>query len=324
MPRKPPAPELPRPELPRPELPSLHQGGLIGIEPDGIVGWARDANHPDLPVQVLLMAGGQVVGEALANQFDDARVRSLVGPGVAGFVARLRLAPSGRYPLSLSLHDTSGQTLGPPLPVHAPTDLAGVVGLDPPATFEGHMDGVHAGALMGWARDLADPDRALELELFDTGTLLARATANRPREDLRSAGLHHGLYGFSFDLPVSLLDGKPHSLSVRVAGTGFTLHGGPIGFGPLATSALMTQMAALQAETTALRQTVNGLTAPDGPVQRRILRTLAERMAAQAEIQREQLEREMEALRAMVFAAADRGAGPTPEHYAPPPRQRRG
>ena len=166
-------------------------------------------------------------------------------------------------------------------------------------------------------RDTADPDHAVELELLDGGAPVGLATANMLREDLRLAGLHHGLYGFSFDLPISLLDGRTHSLNVRIAGTAIVLRGGPIAFGPLATSALVSQLSALQSEVAGLRLQIAGLIAPDGPVQRRMLRTLAERVAAQAEIQQEQMERDMEALRAMVFAAAERAAAAStgPEQY---------
>jgi hypothetical protein len=294
------------------------QGGLIGIEPDGIVGWAWDRANPDAPVQVRLMAGAQLVAEAVANQFEDERVRTLVGPGIAGFITRLAAAPAGRYPLQLSLHDLSGTPLGASLPVASPAEIAGLIGLQSTATYEGNTDGIYDGTLKGWARDTADPDHALELELLDAGAPVAYANANMLREDLRQAGLHHGLYGFSFDLPVSLLDGRTHSLSVRIAATAITLRGGPIAFGPLATSALVSQLSALQGEVAGLRQQIAGLIAPDGPVQRRMLRTLAERVAAQAEIQHEQMERDMDALRAMVFAAAERAAETAtgPEQYA--------
>jgi len=73
------------------------------------------------------------------------------------------------------------------------------------------------------------------------------------------------------------------------------------------------------------RLLVNGLIAPDGSVQRQMLRTLAERVAAQAEIQREQMERDMAALRAMVFAAAERAAAAAtgPEQYGTTPSRTR-
>lgn len=303
---------------------SAIQGGLIGIEKDGIVGWASNAAAPEAPVQVVLYCGTQRIGEAVANQFDDQRVRTLVGPGIAGFITRLTVAPEAAYPLHLTVHDAAGTRLGKPLLVRAAAELEGLIGQEPMLSFEGNIDGVYAGALKGWARDADAPDRPVELELVDSGTPVARAIANLLREDLRNAGLHHGLYGFSFDLPVSLLDGLAHSLAVRVAGTKVVLRGSPIAFGPLATSALLAQMSALQSEVAALRLLVDGLVNADGVVQRRIMRTLSERVAAQAEIGREQTERDIAALRAMVFATLDRAATPAPEQYAQqPPRRKR-
>jgi hypothetical protein len=298
------------------------EGGLIGIERDGVIGWARDLAHPDEPVQVRLMAGGEVLAEAIANQFEDARIRTLAGPGIAGFIARLATAPRCPAPFQLSLHDSAGRPLGAPLPIRSAAELAPAIGLPPAATYEGNLDGLYDGALKGWARDGAEPDAALEVELLDNGAPVSRVTAHLLREDLRAAGLHSGLYGFSFELPVAMMDGRVHSLTVRIADSATTLRGGPVSFGPLATSALLTQMAALQGEVAALRQTIGALTAPDGPAQRRILRLLAERLAAQAEIEHDQMQRELAALRAMVFAAADRTVTTAPEHYAPKPQAR--
>jgi chorismate mutase len=89
-------------------------------------------------------------------------------------------------------------------------------------------------------------------------------------------------------------------------------------------SALLSQLAALQAEVAKLREQVDALIAPDGALQRRIMRVLAERVAAQAEIGREQLDRDMLALRTMVFQVAEstRTAASGPEQYAAPAGKR--
>jgi hypothetical protein len=287
------------------------------------LGWAIDPSTPESPVQVRLMAGSQFIGEAVANRFDDARVHSLVGPGIGGFTARLLHAPLS-YPCQISLHDQSGLLLGVPLLVNQRSDLAALIGPKSTATLEGHVDGLFEGAVMGWARDTALPDQALELELLDGGAPAGRTVADRLREDLRQAGLHRGLYGYRFDLPVSLLDGRTHSLTVRFAGTETLLQGGPITFGPTSTTALLTQLAVLQSEVATLREQVDALIAPEGSLQRSIMRVLAERLAAQAEIGREQLDRDLVALRMMVFqvAEASRMTSAAPEQYASRPGKR--
>ncbi len=301
------------------------RGGLIAIEPDGVLGWATNPAEPESPVQVRLMIGGQVVADAVADRFEDARVRNLVGPGIGGFLARLAAPPTATYPCQISLHDPTGAPLGAPLPVRQPADLAHLARQASADSVEGHVDGLFDGVLMGWARDTSQPDRVLELELLDAEAPIGHARADRLREDLRQAGLHHGLYGYRFELPVGMLDGRAHSLSVRVAGTGVKLRGGPISFGPLATTALLTQFGALQAEVAKLREQVDALIAPDGSLQRRIMRVLAERLAAQSEIGREQLDRDIDALRIMVFQANARtqAASTAPEQYGVPVAKRR-
>ena len=293
------------------------QGGLIGVEHDGVVGWAWDTARPDQTQTVRLVAAGEVVAVAVANRFDDARVRMLAGPGVPGFVARLAAPPACGLPFLLELRDAGDRALGAPLPIGGAADLASLLGVGRRRNYQGHVDGLQDGMLQGWARDGDDAVEVVEVDVLDRGVVLGSVVANRLREDLRAAGVGHGVYGFSFDLPARLMDGQAHSLEVRVADSGLVLPGGPVDFGPSATSALLKQMSALQSEVALLRMQVDGLIAPDGPVQRGMLRILAERIGAQGEIQREQLEREMAALRAMVFAAAERSArdDDAPEQY---------
>ncbi len=61
-------------------------------------------------------------------------------------------------------------------------------------------------------------------------------------------------------------------------------------------------IAELRAEVAALRQAVAAISAPQGGLRQQLLTTLAERFAALAEIQRELIEAELDAFRALALA----------------------
>jgi hypothetical protein len=71
------------------------------------------------------------------------------------------------------------------------------------------------------------PDQAFDVEIYDGDRLLVRMTANVLRQDLQSAKVGTGRYGFWFATPPELNDGKPHQLRAKVVGTDFELKDSP-------------------------------------------------------------------------------------------------
>ncbi len=283
------------------------EGGLIGLDTDGAIGWARFPDAPAEMVRVVLKAGGAEVARTVANRFGDPRIETLTGPGVAGFVTHLERLPACPVPFQLTAHVAEDDApLGAALPVRNDAELAALMGRATRGEIQGHLDSLHAGYVHGWARDEANPGLSVRVEVLDGAVVVASGLANRLREDLRAAGLHTGLYGFSIPLPAVLLDGRTHSLTAWVVGADTPLPGGPVAFGPSTAVALMHEVAGLREEVARLAALVDGLVAPDGVAQRRMMQMLAERVAAFGEIQREQGERDMAALRAMVLALAGR------------------
>ena len=73
----------------------------------------------------------------------------------------------------------------------------------------------------GWAIDRADPDAAVEVEIYRDGALLVRTRADRFRPDLERGGIGTGRYGFSVALDPPVAPEMAFALSVRaVAGDG--------------------------------------------------------------------------------------------------------
>jgi hypothetical protein len=112
------------------------------------------------------------------------------------------------------------------LPDHvAPGGAA--VGRTVPATYEGYHDITDCHRIIGWAWDQAQPDAALDIDVYDGTRLLMRVNANQFRRDLSQAQKGNGQHGLTIPTPSSLWDGRPHDIYLKFAGTAVTLHNGP-------------------------------------------------------------------------------------------------
>lgn len=280
-------------------LPCKAAGGLLAASPSGIVGWAWLPASPEQMLNVVVHAGETELGRARADDFGIDIVAKRVGAGVPGFRIRPAIAPAGPYPLSVTLRTENGEALGEALRVQTPEQLDFHILPGPDAKVEGVVDGFNAGRISGWAWNSAAPGHPLGVELYDGDRFVGRAHADMYRPDLRDAGKRDGACGFAIDLPVSLLDGHAHILQVRVAGHGIELQGSPLTFGQLHAGALAEELAALRAQVAALAARIEPSLSPDGNFQAGLVRLLSDRMAALAEIQRDMVTREMEALRAL-------------------------
>ena len=105
------------------------------------------------------------------------------------------------------------------------------VDLEPAAAmgqgYEGYLDGTDCDGVYGWVWDPSHPDDPIMVDIYDGDISLATVPANGFRKDLSSAGKGNGYHAYGFITPPSLKDGKPHSIWVRVSGTGFQLGSTP-------------------------------------------------------------------------------------------------
>jgi SAM-dependent methyltransferase len=93
----------------------------------------------------------------------------------------------------------------------------------------GHLDqDVTGGRLSGWAWDCARPDTPISVDIFDGKTLLGTVHADRFRQELLDEGRGDGRHGFEYLLPQSLIDGRQHVLTVRIAGFDLPLAKGTV------------------------------------------------------------------------------------------------
>lgn len=91
------------------------------------------------------------------------------------------------------------------------------------AKYEGSHDSAGCRTISGWAWNSAHPNVAVKVDVYVDEKLVATVTAGGFRADLRDAGKGKGYHAFVCMLPEQLADGRPHIVTVRIAGTDITL-----------------------------------------------------------------------------------------------------
>lgn len=281
------------------------EGGLISISDDGVLGWAWDPADPARLVTAVITNGDDVLGSGIADLFDHEIVRHRVGPGIPGFLIKPTRAPKTDLPVVLTLKDEGGRTLGAPLVVDDRAKLQSFLLGSERDVYEGFVDQMRDGLLLGWAWSPSSQERPVVVELYDGDDRIERTVASLYREDLAAAGKRQGHCGFRLELPVALLDDRVHYLKVRIANSRYEVGGGTIAFGPLSATSLFAEVVALRAEVARLAKMIEFVASPQGEVQATLIRTLSERVAAMTEVQRETIERELDALRAVALGTAN-------------------
>jgi RHS repeat-associated protein len=94
------------------------------------------------------------------------------------------------------------------------------------ATFGGYFDAADCTQLVGWAWDANQPNAAINVDIYDNGTLLATVPAATFRQDLQNAGNGNGDHGFTY-ASSALYSGTTHTLSVNYSGTNIPLGNAP-------------------------------------------------------------------------------------------------
>ncbi len=98
---------------------------------------------------------------------------------------------------------------------------------DEPADFEGNIDRIEDGWILGWAWRPSAPNTPIEIEMLVDGLSAGTWKAALFRPDLESAGKGNGVHAFEVPLRQEFRDGAPHQVRVVYAGTDLDLSGGP-------------------------------------------------------------------------------------------------
>ncbi len=168
------------------------EGVLESIEPLQIHGWAYDRSRPDESVKVQIVLDNLVLAEGVAGQFRDDLANNGVGDGRHAFAFELqrKLSYDEAKRISARAKGADGAFLvlrkGPhamniPEPSEAPWAAA-----TPARDWEivGCVESIHRSLVQGWVRNLAVPDRILEVSARAGDQEIGRAAVNIFREDL--------------------------------------------------------------------------------------------------------------------------------------------
>jgi hypothetical protein len=95
--------------------------------------------------------------------------------------------------------------------------------LDPGAGVEGFLDQFGPSRIQGWLYRPDRPSETLRIALYDGERFLCTAVADRARADVARKGKMTGRCGFDLPVPQQLLDGKIHTVDIRLAGSAASL-----------------------------------------------------------------------------------------------------
>lgn len=194
---------------------SGHVDGVFG----GVVqGWIRGDQDGDAPVVIDLLADGVPLAQGITADRPRPDVAAAgFGSGDCGFACplppgpwqpgdevALSIRPAGQQQAILERRVTV--TL-PPVPEPASPALP---------RFDARIETVSATELRGWAVDCADPGRIVTADVLIDGMFFRAVPSDNPRADLERNGLSRGLGGIRLPLPLRLLGGGVHLVSLRL------------------------------------------------------------------------------------------------------------
>ena len=189
------------------------QGSVLGGFHDsatctGSSGWAWDSARPNTPINVYIFEGSNLLATVLADKYRA----DLVGGAGNGYHAF-------DWPMLASLRDGLPHTLtirfsSDPSSLPIPGSPKSVT-CAPTPSYQGYHDSASCQILSGWGWDSTQPNTAITLYIFQGTQYLGSVLASQYRQDLVNGGIGNGRHGFTWAVPASLVDGQPHSLTVR-------------------------------------------------------------------------------------------------------------
>jgi RHS repeat-associated protein len=94
-------------------------------------------------------------------------------------------------------------------------------------SYGGYFDSVDCNTISGWGWDANQPNKPINVDIYDGSTLIATVSANQFRQDLLNAGIGNGVHGYSIATPVSLKNGGAHTIHIKFSGTSTELSNSP-------------------------------------------------------------------------------------------------
>ena len=196
---------------------------------DRITGWASDTASPDKPTRLRILVDDAVLGQIVADMYRADLQTAGIGEGrhafeftVPGGLSRLT-----RHVVRVQRVDDAQDIPGSPFVLEPAQPVLDATDAGAPV-WEGALDVATRMRVAGWARNAADADHPVALQILDNGVPVGRVLANRFRGDLRHAGYGDGRSAFDLAIPGGLSPLGRHVISVRFEQDGTELACSPI------------------------------------------------------------------------------------------------
>ena len=179
------------------ERPESTTGSFDGFDGNHVVGWARDEVSGELPVTIDVLTDGRWAACGVADLFRGDLLEAGIDTGKHAFRIALPTELCDGEPHEISVRaGPRGVALHPGIRIFQQC-----------ATLTGHVVGLDGPFVHGWVRDLSESNQALRVELQIDGQAVSSGdAAERAPEGFR----------FALRIPPSLMDGRPHVLSVQI------------------------------------------------------------------------------------------------------------
>jgi hypothetical protein len=216
--------------------PLSYQGSLDPATCEKITGYASDRNNPGAILSVDIYDGDELLGTAMANQMrtPPLPINPITGGASAAFTGGPTNSPNSHgfvFPIPDHLKDGKPHSISVRFKdtatslSNSPRSLSCVA-----SSYQGLLDPVSCSAISGYAWNKDQPGAFLNVDIYDGEKWLARVTANQVRQTPFpfDAGSNNQTpvvnppvnnHGFTYVVPDSLKDGKPHVISVKFSGT---------------------------------------------------------------------------------------------------------
>ena len=172
-----------------------------------ISGWAADRSRLNTSINVGIYDGGTLLTTVPANQLRKDVGTHLKDNGLHGFNVSPPTALKNGATHNLTVRfETSSTNM-----VNAAHSLT----CSTTADYVGYVLAADCNAISGWVADRRRLNTAINVSLYDGGTLLTTVPANQLRKDVGDYLKDNGLHGFNIPTPAALKNGAAHFLSIR-------------------------------------------------------------------------------------------------------------
>lgn len=197
-------------------------GAIDGFAEGSLVGWAWLPSDPTFKLAIESVACGKVEAVATADILRKDLIQQRIGSGEYGFLIPIPDRFKDGKPHQFYVRVAGHNDFLPGSPVNYEAS--------PKEQVSGCLDGISGIQIVGWARNVPDPESKLVVEILSDGVPVAIGVADQFRGDLQTAALGDGYFGFAIRLPNELCDGTEHLISARIQVTAVPLNGEPLVF----------------------------------------------------------------------------------------------